>query len=642
MKGVKKVAVANALEAVKQNPRSLRHVPLEFMMQESCAVQGSASDQNKYLVGMYVYANGTWYPETSSCKYDAATKHLYFILQWPHSSVRVRSWSEGCRVDMEESGGWKAKADAVDLPVADALLTGWERDHPIARYTHELPQDIVRDLASFGNGQLAMLQVCAISPRGAQLLRSAPVLFWLVAPVLLRESGAEPEALHTLLGLKARDLLALHCGHGSNALIRLLAKVPISATHMDKRILNAILLREEASTLLRHKANVDWQLLELIVNQGDKISNPLVRSIIMSNMEQPAMAATLDKMDSIVRDTMHLGQQLGIADAAGLVATCTDWRMLWGLHEAWTKRLNSVQLDATVRKYGETLPPPPLPGTDAIQPIDSVRELLLEGRIMHHCVGSYIDDVRSGTYYVYRVMEPERATLAIWREASGIWVQGELKSYCDKKPGMAVDRQVQEWLTNSACKLAKKAPNGNDTSYAEYTAQKLRDRAVQGDAVAQCLLGIRYAEGRGVPQDDCNAVDWFQKAADQGDKYAQYELGCMYADGRGVSQDDCKAVKWLQQAADQGDAVAQYELGFMYAHGRGVSQDDCKAVEWLQQAADQGYATAQYTLGYQYAEGCGVPRDDCKAVEWFRKSADQGYADARTALEEMYAVIIDG
>ena len=42
-----------------------------------------------------------------------------------------------------------------------------------------------------------------------------------------------------------------------------------------------------------------------------------------------------------------------------------------------------------------------------------------------------------------------------------------------------------------------------------------------------------YAEGRGVPQDDTEAVKWYRRAADQGNAYAQFNLGVMYADGPG-------------------------------------------------------------------------------------------------------------
>ena len=61
-----------------------------------------------------------------------------------------------------------------------------------------------------------------------------------------------------------------------------------------------------------------------------------------------------------------------------------------------------------------------------------------------------------------------------------------------------------------------------------------RHAAEQGDADAQLDLGVRYATGEGVPQDDAEAVRWFRLAAEQGDARAQFNLGVRYDTGRGV------------------------------------------------------------------------------------------------------------
>ena len=79
-----------------------------------------------------------------------------------------------------------------------------------------------------------------------------------------------------------------------------------------------------------------------------------------------------------------------------------------------------------------------------------------------------------------------------------------------------------------------------------------------------------------------------RQRADQGDANAQFNLGVMYASGLGVPQDDVQAAAWYRQAADQGHADAQYYLGVMYATGQGVPQDFTQAVAWYRQAADQG------------------------------------------------------
>ena len=109
---------------------------------------------------------------------------------------------------------------------------------------------------------------------------------------------------------------------------------------------------------------------------------------------------------------------------------------------------------------------------------------------------------------------------------------------------------------------------------------------------------------------------------------AQYNLGGMYALGRGVPQDDAEAVKWYRKAADQGDAIAQHNLGVMYSDGLGVPQDYAEAVKWYREAADQGEAAAQVNLGVMYAIGQGMPQDPVQAHMWFNLAASQGDEDA--------------
>jgi TPR repeat protein len=125
-------------------------------------------------------------------------------------------------------------------------------------------------------------------------------------------------------------------------------------------------------------------------------------------------------------------------------------------------------------------------------------------------------------------------------------------------------------------------------------------------------------------EDYATAYRLFRSLADSGNVFAQGIIGIMYAKGQGVPQNDAEAVKWYRLAADQGNAAAQLSLASMYSKGRGVPQSDAEAVTWYRRAADQGEAWAQTNLGAMYARGQGVPRDYVTAYMWFDLSAAQG------------------
>ena len=180
--------------------------------------------------------------------------------------------------------------------------------------------------------------------------------------------------------------------------------------------------------------------------------------------------------------------------------------------------------------------------------------------------------------------------------------------------------------------------DGEDAYYrGDYTAalKKSQPLAEQGHARAQYRLGVMYADGQGVPQDDIEAVKWFRKAlkklrllAEQGDAGAQFSLGGMYYNGWGVQKDEAEAVKWFRKTAERGHDSVQFLLGLIYATGEGVQKDDVEAVKWYRKAAVQGQASAQNNLGLMYATGMGVQQDSVEAHKWFSLAAAQGVKGA--------------
>ncbi|MHB0973042.1 MAG: tetratricopeptide repeat protein [Thiobacillus sp.] len=117
-------------------------------------------------------------------------------------------------------------------------------------------------------------------------------------------------------------------------------------------------------------------------------------------------------------------------------------------------------------------------------------------------------------------------------------------------------------------------------------------RAEQGDAHAQLQLGLRYAEGDGVIQNDKEAAKWFALAAQRGLTEAQYRYGLALLQGRGVLQDYRAAFTWIEKPAKRGDARAQFSLGELYRYGTGTAIDKARAYLWYNLAAAQGVEAA--------------------------------------------------
>ncbi len=119
------------------------------------------------------------------------------------------------------------------------------------------------------------------------------------------------------------------------------------------------------------------------------------------------------------------------------------------------------------------------------------------------------------------------------------------------------------------------------------------------------------------------------------------ELLCYLADayhmGRGVQEDDVQAVALYRRATEQGNVEGQVCLGWHYCCGEGVPLDYAEAAKWWRMAADQGNDEAQLLLAATYKGGFGVQQDYSQAIAWFRKAAEQGNTFAQSELEELYA-----
>jgi TPR repeat protein len=188
---------------------------------------------------------------------------------------------------------------------------------------------------------------------------------------------------------------------------------------------------------------------------------------------------------------------------------------------------------------------------------------------------------------------------------------------------------------------------------------KQLELAKNGDVNSQMMVGYMFEKGKGVAQNEVEAVQWYQLAADKGNVYSQNKLGLMYLNSIGVAQDYNEAAKFFRLAADQGNLDAQYNLGLMFENGQGVAQNMKEAKRLYKIAAKQGHADAknkldviifnrelilaqqgnaeaEFNLGSMYEDGIGVTQNYAEAVQWYQLAATHGNALAQINLASMY------
>lgn len=158
----------------------------------------------------------------------------------------------------------------------------------------------------------------------------------------------------------------------------------------------------------------------------------------------------------------------------------------------------------------------------------------------------------------------------------------------------------------------------------EQAAAFIRTAAEAGHAEAQVMLGQILLDGRGVPADAVQALQWFIKAAQQGHAMAMNMVGRSYENGWGIAADAARAAEWYRAAAERGLDWGLYNLATLLTLGNGVAEDKAEALALFRRAADLGHAKSINMVGSFYEDGWIVSRDMTVAAEHYCRAAQGG------------------
>lgn len=125
--------------------------------------------------------------------------------------------------------------------------------------------------------------------------------------------------------------------------------------------------------------------------------------------------------------------------------------------------------------------------------------------------------------------------------------------------------------------------------------QSFRIFADDGNDIAQCYMGLYFAEGFAVNQNAQKAVEWYKKSCDQGNLNAMNYLAYHYQTGLGVELDKSKTYSLYFEASQRGNIQATNNLGSLL-YERGSDADKKEAVKLWTKAAESGYDIAKGNL----------------------------------------------
>lgn len=159
---------------------------------------------------------------------------------------------------------------------------------------------------------------------------------------------------------------------------------------------------------------------------------------------------TLNKIDLHVHvkyalNIQQLGEMLGFNDASLTISRLQTLEQLQYLHERWTKRLLKTSPSRHLSHFG----PAPISGTNTIIPLSSATLIHEESSVMQHCAEGLAHQIACGKSYLYRILEPERATLEIVKKDNGEWRITQLKRENNLAAGSQTYTAILNWLENA-------------------------------------------------------------------------------------------------------------------------------------------------------------------------------------------------
>jgi len=397
----------------------------------------------------------------------------------PTKLYRIRGWPEPRALEKVGNGAWKncrpefrlikphseanTSACGAITPAKDAFGpelvrlrdTHDEKRMAFEAFRSQLPQRVGHHIERFQSHQWNLLDLLSKEEAAQDLAESNPVLFWCLAnnDQFRRPHGlASPaEYARSHVGKKQREILGWLGFPASECVAKVMRKIiPDAITTLDARMLRRAVMEPSASRFLACVRLINSGVLGLVCNPKllHVVSPQLLAEVAKAEEEktrQPTADLLIDAMYlmAVFQIRLPVPHFLSI----GSIREFHDWVIVESRQKSEVAKRRSREKAKQERVFKlRAFPPTPIPGTKDIIPLTTKGALRAEGTEQKNCVGSYARKVRSGAIYIYKVLNPERATLAITVGPDGFWRRAELECAGNQPVSCLTEARVDEWL----------------------------------------------------------------------------------------------------------------------------------------------------------------------------------------------------
>ena len=351
-------------------------------------------------------------------------------------NITLTGWRQGLRITLhfpESVERWENPFAASLFPIEffeQSILHEW---------VQTLPLKVLALIKVYAMNPLGYLLIIQQDLAAFELFVDHPLLFTL----LFHQAQRKQQGLTWFLlqcRAKRTQLLDVCDLPGKPSAVKLLHRIQIERYSASLRevLIELFSLNYE---LLNHLEQVPESLVRCLIKHPILLGSCLLH-------HWHTLESDIEELQSILKDIVRMRRHTFLTDQDWLIPLqqCRKLADVIKLHDRLVVLINREQADGS-----ETFPAPPLTGNAFIQPIICYSELLSEGQQQHHCVASYAEDIRLGKYYVYRVLEPERATLGInvqYFDGKNIRISiDQLKGFANSTVSIDTAQAVTDWFT---------------------------------------------------------------------------------------------------------------------------------------------------------------------------------------------------
>jgi hypothetical protein len=367
----------------------------------------------------------------------------------------IESWPSLKALRKENQRRWEAfepifpllfAADADSLiqeadQVPETFHLAYQRRASFRAFRSSLPEDVASDCEGIPARQWMMLRLMQSSEAAAELASSNRALaFALSHSWFFRERYSTHEGAAIVAKRRRKEITDWLGFPPTDAAANMLSRLASgSITVQTLKKLRSLSTSPAASKMLHLKR----------INAG-----------VVAMLSDPALGSALSM--NLLAEVGESSAEDGEPWSAGLLSQILTMSEALDHGEPRPGSLEKLEAlhfeisTAYFKKYppGDgPLPKPPLADSQTIKAIRSIGELVTEGHEQNHCAATYVESIRAGRVFIYKVLQPERATLSIVRSPSGEWVLQQLRGHSNAPVKMETLVHVKKWIENRAIKI---------------------------------------------------------------------------------------------------------------------------------------------------------------------------------------------